>query len=134
LAAYGYIYNTLAETVAQEASITFGSNGPLVGITHTPGRPDVVVTSSGTYAIDFLVTTSQASQFALFVNGAVVPQSIYGSSGAGQKDGQVIVALTAGDVLTLVNHTSNSGSVSLSNTAGGSQTNVDASLLIEKLA
>jgi hypothetical protein len=40
----------------------------------------------------------------------------------------------AGDVLTLVNHTSNASSVSLSTNDGGSQTNVNASIVIEKIA
>jgi hypothetical protein len=135
LSSYGYIYNLTEESVAQEASVAFGTNGPLVGITHTPGSPSVVVTDSGTYAVNFSLTSSQPSQFALFRNGTVVPESLYGS-GTGDVGpfGQVILNLTAGDVLTLVNHTSNAGSVTLDNSAGGKQTNVDASLLIEKLA
>jgi hypothetical protein len=135
LAAYGYIYNTPLESVAQEASVIFSNNGPLVGITHTPGTASVTVTSAGTYAVFFNVTGGQQSQFALFVNGTVVPSSLYGSgSGNTGPDGQVILNLNAGDVLTLRNHTSNASSVTLNNSAGGSQTNVDASLLIEKLA
>src|SRR5262249_50866361 len=135
LSAYGYIYNLTAQSVAQEASVSFSNNGPLVGITHTAGSTDVVVTNSGTYAINFSVTGSQQNQFALFRNGVVAPESLYGTgSGGSGNDGQVILVLVAGDVLTLRNHTSNASSVNLDNSAGGSQTNVDASLLIEKLA
>jgi hypothetical protein len=135
LSAYGYIYNVTAESVAQEASVSFSNNGPLVGITHTAGTAGVTVTSAGTYSINFSVTGTPANQFALFLNGTVVPQSLYGAAGGNsQNDGQVILALAAGDVLTLVNHTSHASSVSLDNSAGGTQTNVDASLLIEKLA
>jgi hypothetical protein len=130
LSAYGYIYNVTPQSVAQEASVSFGANGPLVGITHTPGSPDVVVTSSGTYAVSFDVTATQQAQFALFRNGTPVPESLYGEVAGGQ----VILDLTAGDVLTLRNHTSNASSVALNNSAGGSQTSVNASLLIEKLA
>jgi hypothetical protein len=135
LSAYGYIYNVTAESIAREASVSFSNNGPLVGITHTPGSPNVVVTNSGTYAVFFSLTSTQQSQFALFLNGTVVPESLYGSgSGNIGPLGQVILDLAAGDILTLVNHTSNANSVSLNNSAGGSQTNVDASLLIEKFA
>jgi hypothetical protein len=123
------------EDIPQEGSISFGANGPLVGITHTPGSTDIVVDTSGTYEINFSVTARQANQFALYVNGVLVPQSLYGSgSGTSQNDGQVILTLTARDVITLRNHTSSTSSVDLDNMAGGSQTNVDASIVIEKLA
>jgi hypothetical protein len=135
LAAYGYVYNTTAESVAQEAAVTFSNNGPIVGFTHVPGTSDVVVTASGTYAVFFNLTGQQQSQFALFRNGIAVPESVYGSgSGNTGPYGQVILALTAGDVLTLRNHTSNTSSITLNNGAGGSQVNVNASLLFEKLA
>jgi hypothetical protein len=135
LSAFGYIYNVTPQTVPREASVSFGANAPLVGITHTPGSPNVVVTSSGTYAVHFSVTGTQQNQFALFLNGTPVPQSLYGTGGGeSHNDGQVILDLMAGDVLTLRNHTSNANSVDLDNGAGGSQTNVDASLLIEKFA
>jgi hypothetical protein len=135
LSAYGYIYNTTAESVAQEASVIFSSNGLLVGITHTAGTSSVGVTSTGTYAIYFSVTGGQQNQFAVFVNGIVVPESLYGTgSGNVANDGMVILNLTAGDVLTVVNHTSNANSVSLSTNDGGTQTNVNASILIERIA
>jgi hypothetical protein len=59
---------------------------------------------------------------------------VYGSGAGTQQDnGQVILTLSAGDVLTLVNHSS-AAAVTLQTLAGGTQTNVNASLLIEKLA
>jgi hypothetical protein len=135
LAAYGYIYNLSAQSVSQEAAITFDTNAILVGITHTAGSSDVGITSSGTYMVTFSVTAGQQAQFALFRNGSVVPGGIYGSGSGNEDDfGQVIVTLTAGDVLNIVNHTSKTSSVSLSNVAGGSQNNVDASIVIEKIA
>ena len=68
------------------------------------------------------------------MNGAAVPGTVYGSgAGTQQDEGQVIVTLSASDVLTLVNHSS-AAAVTLQTLAGGTQTNVNASLLIEKLA
>jgi hypothetical protein len=135
LAAYGYIYNLSAQSVPQEAAITFDTNGLLVGVTHTAGSANLGITSSGTYMVTFSVTAGQQAQFALFQNGVPVPGGLYGSGSGNEDDfGQVIVNLTAGDALTLVNHTSKTSSVSLSNMAGGSQNNVDASILIEKIA
>jgi hypothetical protein len=80
------------------------------------------------------VSGVEPSQFALFVNGAAASGTVYGSgAGTQQDDGQAILTLSAGDVLTLVNHTS-AAAVTLQTLAGGTQTNVNSSLLIEKLA
>jgi len=73
---------------------------------------------------------------ALFDNGALIPGTIYGS-GAGdeQNTGQAIFTAAAGDVLTVVNHSTTGGApVTLQTNAGGTQTNVNASVTIEKLA
>jgi hypothetical protein len=68
------------------------------------------------------------------VNGAPVTNTVYGSGAGTQQDnGFAILTLSAGDRLTLVNHSS-AAAVTLQTLAGGTQTNVNASLLIEKLA
>ncbi len=93
-----------------------------------------MVTAAGVYAVTFSVSGVEPNQFALFVNGAPVTDTVYGSgAGTQQNTGQVILNLSAGDVLTLVNHSS-AAAVILQTLAGGTQTNVNASLLIEKLA
>jgi hypothetical protein len=48
------------------------------------------------------------------------------------NSGQVIVAISAGGVVTLVNHTS-SAAVGLPTLAGGTQTNANASVVIEQV-
>ena len=73
------------------------------------------------------------SQFAVFLNGAPAPNSVYGTGAATeQNSGQAIITIAAGDVLTLRNHSS-TAAVTLQTLAGGSQSNVNASVLIEKL-
>jgi hypothetical protein len=69
----------------------------------------------------------------LFLNGAPLIGTVYGSgAGTQQTTGQAIVPLAAGDVLTLRNHSS-AAAVTLQTLAGGTQTNVNASIVIEKL-
>jgi len=46
----------------------------------------------------------------------------------------VIISAAAGDVLTLRNHTSFVGDVNLQTLAGGSEVNVNASILIQRLS
>jgi len=134
LAEYGYVYNLTPRTVPIEADVIFDTNGVLTpGVTHTTGTALIRVINAGTYKISYSVSGTESNQFALFVNGNLVPGSIYGSgAGTQQNTGQVIVTLGAGDSFTLRNHTS-SAAVGLQTLAGGTQANVNASVVIEKI-
>jgi hypothetical protein len=131
---YGFIYNLNAQTVAIEADITFDSNGlTSPGITHAPGTSPIVITSSGNYQVAFVVSGVEPNQFAIFLNGSPVAGTIHGSgAGTQQNQGQAIIAVSAGDVITLRNHTS-AAAVTLQTLAGGTQANVNASIILNKL-
>jgi hypothetical protein len=131
----GFIYNVGAQTVAVEADVIFDSNGFLSsGITHTPGATQITVIGAGNYEVTFSVPGVEPNQFALFLNGAQVTGTVYGSgAGTQQNNGQAIIALAANDVLTLRNHSS-AAAVTLQTLAGGTQTNVNASVVIKKLS
>jgi hypothetical protein len=130
---YAYIYNLAAQTVAIEGAVTFDSNGPISGFTHVLGASTVSVTAAGTYIVDFSTSATEVTQFAVTVNGVPMPQATYGSgAGTQQNNGQTILDLAAGDVLGLRNHSS-PAAVGLPTTMGGTQADVNASLLIEQL-
>ncbi|MGI8801794.1 MAG: collagen-like triple helix repeat-containing protein [Solirubrobacteraceae bacterium] len=134
LAEYGYIYNLTPEVVAIEADVRFDSNGAATtGVTHAPGAAEIALINAGTYLVTFTTAGTEPSQMALFRNGALVPGTIY-SSGAGtqQNNGQVIALFNAGDILILKNHTS-AAAVGLASVIGGTQPNVNASVVVEKL-
>lgn len=135
LGGYGYIYTlTQAATVAIEAPILFDSNGPLLGVTHTPGSSAIGIVNAGTYAITFSVSGTEPNQFAIFVNGVPDASTIYGSgAGTQQNTGHAILTLGAGDVITIVNHSS-AAAGTLAPLVGGTQVNVRASVLISRLA
>jgi hypothetical protein len=123
--------------VAIETDITFNKNGVLTaGITHAggiTGAAGITILSAGDYKVTFSVSGVEPSQFALFINAAPVPGTVYGSGAGTQQDtGQVIVTVAASDVLTLRNHSS-AAAVTLQTLSGGTQTNVNASVAIEKL-
>jgi hypothetical protein len=62
-----------------------------------------------------------------------VPGTVYGSgAGTQQNNGQAIFGVAAGGVLTVRSYTS-AAAVTLQTLAGGTQTNVNASVVIEKL-
>jgi len=134
ISAYGYIFNLTPQTVPIGGSVTFDSTGPLLGVTHAIGSASVNVVAAGDYAIDFSVSGTEPNQFALFVNGVQAVGSVYGSgAGTQQNTGFLIVTLSAGDTLTLRNNSS-AAAVGLASVIGGTQMNVNASLLIEKLS
>ncbi len=117
-----------------EAGVVFDTNGLLTsGFTHTPGSSAITVVNSGTYEIEFSVSGVEPNQFAVFLNGVPVSSSVYGSgAGTQQNNGQVILALNAGDLVTVCNHSS-AAAVTLQTLAGGTQTNVNASIVIRRL-
>ncbi|MEO7272471.1 MAG: collagen-like protein, partial [Vicinamibacterales bacterium] len=134
IAEFGYVYNLGAQVVPIEADITFDSNGLVTdGVSHSPGSSTTVITNAGVYEIGFSVSGVEPNQFAIFINGTSVDASIHGSgAGTQQNNGHVLVVLSAGDVITLRNHSS-AAAVTLQTLAGGTQNNVNASLLIRKL-
>jgi hypothetical protein len=135
LSQYAFIYNLAGETVALEADVSFDSNGVLTpGITHAPGATGVTLATAGAYEVTFSVSGTEPSQMALFINGTLVPGTVYGSGAGTQQDtGQAIFVAPAGAVLTVRNHTS-SAAVGLATPIGGTQPSSNASLVIEKLA
>jgi hypothetical protein len=131
VSAFGYAYNTAAQVVALESDITFNNSGPLLGVTVTGSS--IQVASAGIYQVSFIVSGVEPSQFTMFVNGSSISGSTYGSgAGTQQNTGQVIVSLSAGDILTLRNHCS-VGAVTLQTLAGGTKTNVNASVLVTRI-
>jgi hypothetical protein len=131
----GYIYNLSAQTVPVESDVIFDTNGILrPEITHAPGATQIAVANPGNYEVTFSVSGVEPNQFALFLNGALVTGTVYGSgAGTQPNNGQAIIALAAGDVLTLRNHSS-AAAITLQTLAGGTQTNVNASIVIKKLS
>ena len=134
LGEFAYIYNLGAQVVPIEADIVFDTNGILTtGITHAPGTSTILVTAAGTYKVSFSVSGVEPSQFAIFVDGILAAGTVYGSgAGTQQNFGQAILSLSAGDVLTVRNHSS-AAAVTLQTLAGGTQTNVNASIVIERI-
>jgi hypothetical protein len=130
--AYGYVYNvTPINPVGIGVPFTFDSNGPLSGVTHAALSSNIVVTSAGTYSITFSVSGTNPGQIEIFINGAPVPSTVYGSGAGTQQDnGQVILALGAGDTITLVNV---GASQILAPNIGGTSTTVNASVLVLRL-
>ncbi|MFO7536313.1 MAG: hypothetical protein R6X19_11665 [Kiritimatiellia bacterium] len=133
---YGYVYNVAAQVVPLEADVTFSDNGIATpGITHGLGSSSILFATEGVYKITFSVSGTEPNQFALFINGILVSESVYGSgAGTQQNSGQAILLIGANDVLTLRNHTSAAAvTLAAAPPIGGTVTAVNASILIQQL-
>ena len=127
------MYNLTEQTVAVEAPIFFSANNNLFGIQHVAGSQTITVTNAGVYSIWFTVAGSQPNQFGIFANGVSAVETIYGSgAGTQQNNGMAILTLPAGAAITIVNHSS-AAAVGLASDIGGTQANVNASVVIMKL-
>ncbi|WP_255302344.1 collagen-like protein, partial [Bacillus cereus] len=131
---YLYTYDTTNQLVAVGSAITFNTNGPIIGtaFTHVAGTSNIIINTLGTYVAEFTLTAVQANQFSFELNGIPIPGGRYGT-GVNRIQTTGTVAFTVTTVpstLTLVNNTSTTGTVTLSNTEGGSLTAVSASISI----
>jgi hypothetical protein len=99
----------------------FSNNGPLSGITHTAGTRTITVSTAGTYLINYQVSIigGMSAQMAITINGVVnnstrVPFLV----DTGNVSGTAIVALAAGDVITLRNNSIIGATVALAPSVG----------------
>ncbi len=110
MAADGFAFElaTLADaTVVGGGDVPFSNNGPLNGITHTPGTTTITVSSAGVYEINYgiSITAGVGSQIAIAVNGTVNASTpISALVATGSLFGVAILTLAAGDVITLRNN------------------------------
>jgi hypothetical protein len=111
---------------------TFGAHS--ADFAFTPGTSAITVTTAGTYLVWFSVSGVEPNQFALMQNGATVPGGVFGSgAGTQQNSGMAVISASAGDSLTLRNHSS-AAAVTLQTLAGGTETNSNASIIAQKIS
>lgn len=93
------------------------------------------VREDGIYIIFFVISSDQAVQFALFVNGLSQDLTRYGNnSGAGQLVLRAMIPLKKDDVVVMRNSESSTSLVTSELFVGGLQSGNDATFLIMKIA
>lgn len=131
---YGSFYSTNSQIVNVDSSVLFDKNQNLNGITHTLGSGDITVSKDGIYVFVFIVNTSQACQFTLFVNGVPNQSTTAGiNKGANVLQLRQQLELKAGDVVNIKNHVSAVGAITISQNAGGTLTGTDVELIISRI-
>jgi hypothetical protein len=132
----GSFINTAAQSVALEGDVAFASQTETNDICWNVANPtQVLIKEDGIYKIYFQLTTQTACQFAVTVNGVANETTTVGiNKGSGQLTNRSLLALKKGDVLTLRNHSSNVGAVTITTNAGGLATSVNALFQLFKMA
>lgn len=132
-AAYAHVYHNRNQRVDGGEAVKFDFTGPTAGITHTAGTAELRIEKAGTYLAHFTITSCEENQFALYLNGNLIPGTIYGvTSGTEQNQGFTIFTAPDNGVITLVNRKCDG--VSLATQTGGRENDTNASVLIYKIA
>jgi len=133
---FGYFYSEGAQgvSVAEGEDIIFENNGIFRGLMHNSGEKFVTFEADGIYLVLWSVTADQTNQFALVLDSTVITDSSFGMpAGSSQNNGITVLHTKVGQRVGLRNNTSSTETVTLNNSAGGSMTNVCASMFILKI-
>jgi len=135
---YGSFYTTLSQTVLTEGDVVFDSISVVNGLQWNPtgSNPEQIkVLEDGVFTLGFIGTNSTALQLSYTINGVPIDSTIQGlNRGAAQISVRSLLELKKGDIITVRNHTSNNGSIILSERAGGELSSISALLVMVKVA
>jgi hypothetical protein len=132
---YAFLYDVLGQTVAPSGDVLFRTEGPMTSeFAHVAGSSSITFATGGIFKVAISIAGSLRNQVGVTLNGVSVVGAIFGTDDNSQQNaGQTIISVAAGQVMTVRNQ-STTAAIPLDNTAGGTATNVDASILIERLA
>jgi len=121
---YGYIYDISSTILSPGDPVPFNNNGPLSGITHTPGSSQITIQNTGVYTVLWSATNVYVDSVLceIYINGVPAPSTLY-LGGLLAGTGIAILPLSAGDIIELVALVGIQGSTPL----------VDAAILIQKI-
>ena len=136
---YANFYATMPDdnptAIAPGADVAFPENG-VIGSTSITRATDTSFTlvDAGTYLVQFLMSTTEAGQVVLTLDGTELPYTLVGrDSGGAQIIGNSIITADANSTLTVRNPATGVESLLLTPAAGGT-TAVTAQLVILRLA
>jgi hypothetical protein len=128
---YAYYYNDVNQLVQPNNLIFFNQNLQTSGIIYNTGN--ILIVNPGVYRFTFLVYSVQNSQLGIFLNNVVAPSSIYNSVNSNSNYGQCVLNVAANTTISLNSTTLGQLDIEVT-TSNGTQTPLNASLIIEKFA
>jgi hypothetical protein len=130
----GSFFRQTSVTLALDEALPFTFQQNVAGLVLQSNNTDILVPEDGAYQILFLIESSTSIQMTLFVNGVPIPTTTIGiNKGANQLYLHQIMAFKNGDLISLRNHSSNVGPVTISQIAGSSITGINAVFLITRI-
>jgi hypothetical protein len=135
--AFTNIYNQEIQEIPINAPVRFDITSVNLNTDHPTAAGSVFVREPGTYLILYGIETNEPSQFAVYVNNVLVPNTVVGTdTGSGQLLGRTIQPLKRDDAVIVRNHLSAvaGGSVHIPQFAGGSATQANVQLVLYKIA
>jgi hypothetical protein len=140
---YFYASNAVAETVPNGAAISFADAGP-----SSPSGPDGVVLDvsrsalsvpvGGVFEVSFSALGDEDNQFSIQINNLTPPSGalVFGAVGKRANVQTVLIALSAGDSVSIVNISSGAGTgtVHLDPTIGGTSMSINAWISIQQVS
>ena len=121
--AYAFIWTDIIQIIPLGSSVLFNNftlNSGFVQL--TPNSIQVI--SSGIYFALTTVDTLEPNACAIYINSIFVPGSWFGANSTAQDVGTSIFNLTAGDIIQLINKSSQGGTITLSPLGSGSNSTV----------
>ena len=132
---HGTVYTTVQQDVATEADVMWDTPN-FSNITWNVLSPsNIVINEDGVYKVFFYANVGLPSQMCITLNNVPIDYTIQGTNkGASYISIRTLLELRKGDVLTVRNHTSFNGSITLTAHNGGSELDVSSILTIFKIA
>ncbi len=123
-----------AATVAPGTSVAFPRNGPTSGTIVRVAPSTFLLPNIGTYSVMFSVPVTEAGQLVLNLNGAELPNTVYGrATGSSPIAGATLITTTGSNsVLSVNNPSSAAAALTITPLAGGPDPDT-ASLVIQEL-
>lgn len=134
---YTNLYNQDTQEIPVNAPVRFDIAAANLNTDHPTNAGSVFVRESGTYLVTYAIETNEPSQFAIFVNNIVQPQTVVGiNTGSGQLVGRTVLPLLIDDGVIVRNHVSSvaGASVHVPQFAGGSAIQANVQLVMYKIA
>ena len=124
------------QLVPLEGDVAFSSQHHVTGLQWNISNPSqVIVQEDGVYKMFFLVTEQTAAQFAFAVNGVPIESTTQGTNkGSGQLTSRGLFTLYKGDIVTVRNHSSQNGTVQITDKAGGANVAISIIMTVFKIA
>ena len=131
---HGSFYRQTSAVVPIETSIPFEYSQDVKGLILQPNLTDITIPKDGVYQVLYLLESLKSTQITLFINGVPEPTTTCGiNKGANQLYLRQILQFHKGDVVSLRNHSSNVGDITVSNDGGGLLVGSNSTLIITRL-